>query len=142
MQLVLDHFGIKLQPGIPPQHEALDDAILATHLDIIKMFLDAGFDVNMRYREENYRPSLLDLAADSIDPLRTVGLLLERGADPEARSPHDGSILLSRLISISSMGEARMFVIWGSYNTRPIHSPKTSKASLHSQGLHDVDWAI
>lgn len=74
LRLVFDCFGIKLQPGINAQHHALDNAVLAADTDIIKRFLHAGFDVNERYHGEEHQPILLDLAADSADPLTSLFL--------------------------------------------------------------------
>jgi ankyrin repeat protein len=67
---------------------ALDQAITNNHLEIVKLLLDAGLDINILSSD---RSTPLYLAA-TYSRIRIVELLLEYGADK--RIPlHDGSIV-------------------------------------------------
>ena len=65
-------------------HGALHMAALRGHLDMLNMLLDAGFDINTL---DDYGRTPLHAACDANKPFPgIVQRLLERGADPSART--------------------------------------------------------
>lgn len=79
IQYLLDH------GGDPPKPEALGEAVLGCHPELVKWFIDQGADVNKLFRSlANYVPITAATESRSPRALECLILLLDAGADPNA----------------------------------------------------------
>lgn len=107
--LIRQHLQVTLQPECKAHRAAFTRAVVLGDTAIVKQFLDAGFDPNFCAEnggEENRRLWLLAHAARGQDHKtveQTVDLLLEHGADLEARDRQKNMTPLLMLVDSRSM---------------------------------------
>lgn len=137
LQLILDHFDIKLEPGNSWHDDALHRAVSKADTAIMKMFLDAGFDVN-KFVDGLH---LLEFAARSDDPTGAATYLLEHGADPEGRNPSDGSNILWRLLCDNNRRHENVVQLLLKHGANPLSTNSDGESAFTKaarEGLYPV----
>lgn len=92
MKVLLEH-GVKLDPNNAEHHKAMSDAARGARPDVLKIFLDAGFDANVVNSVKDHGPmnalteALCDEECedDGVAAETTADLLLDGGLDIEGR---------------------------------------------------------
>lgn len=139
LQLILDHFDIKLEPGIYSHNDELHRAALKADTAIMKLFLDAGFDFDKSADGGDLR--LLDLAGCSDDPMGAASYLLKHGADPEGRIPSDGSNVLWRLVSDDETCHSNVIQLLLKHGANPLSTNfngETAFTTATQEGLYPI----
>ena len=127
--------GIVKCEDYPLQGRALEHAIEYARVDIVPLFLKAGFDVNGLNRDRDYGRSPLQ-AAVGYEDLEIFDILLESGADVNGQPASKGGVTALQMAAINgSMGMAKRLIELGADVNAP-RAEKKGRTALEGAAEH------
>ena len=93
------------EPGMTPLHHAVNDDWKASHLEMIKLLIDRG--ANVKAIDDTYHTPL-HLASNK----ETAQLLIDAGADVNAKTKHTGETLLHSAARGAAQGSPKSYEMY------------------------------